>query len=208
MQSRLIIRADSAAMRQIDGFVASFVRQQGIAADEAARILILLEELLTNLVKYGYPDRAEPGQAEIVLALDGSRLQIEFIDDGCAFESLRSAAAQSRRAGRRPSGGRPRSPHPAFADRRGVLRTPQRKKCDSTVSSGRIGQASLTDGSLGRSLYYLTVSFTALANRRCRSSKVWKLAAPSANADATWMMSRVRVPNVLVHFCASPRASA
>ncbi|MGB8684909.1 MAG: ATP-binding protein [Candidatus Binatus sp.] len=86
MQSRLIIRADSAAMRQIDGFVASFVRQQGIAADEAARILILLEELLTNLVKYGYPDRAEPGQAEIVLALDGSRLQIEFIDDGCAFD--------------------------------------------------------------------------------------------------------------------------
>jgi serine/threonine-protein kinase RsbW len=86
MQSRLIIRADSAAMRQVDGFVASFVREKGIAADEAARILILLEELLTNLVKYGYPDRAEPGQVEIALALDGSRLQIEFIDDGCAFD--------------------------------------------------------------------------------------------------------------------------
>ena len=50
--------------------------------------MILLEELLTNLVKYGYPDRAEPGRAEIVLALDGSRLEIEFIDDGCAFDPL------------------------------------------------------------------------------------------------------------------------
>jgi len=73
-------------MRQVDGFVAAFVREHGIAADDAARILILLEELLTNLAKYGYPDRAEPGQAEIALALNGSRLEIEFIDDGCAFD--------------------------------------------------------------------------------------------------------------------------
>ena len=75
-------------MRQVDAFVAAFVSEQGIAADDAARILILLEELLTNLVKYGYPDRAEPGGAEIALALNGSRLEIEFIDDGCAFDPL------------------------------------------------------------------------------------------------------------------------
>ena len=73
-------------MRQVDGFVGAFVREHGIDADEASRILILLEELLTNLMKYGYPDRAEPGQAEIVLAFNGSRLEIEFIDDGCAFD--------------------------------------------------------------------------------------------------------------------------
>lgn len=36
-------------MRQVDGFVAAFVKEEGIAADDAARILILLEELLTNL---------------------------------------------------------------------------------------------------------------------------------------------------------------
>ena len=86
MQSRLIVRVDSSAMRLVDGFVAAFVSKQGIAADDAARILILLEELLTNLAKYGYPDRAEPGRAEIALALNGSRLEIEFIDDGCAFD--------------------------------------------------------------------------------------------------------------------------
>ena len=86
MQSRLIIRSDSSAMPAVDGFVAAFVREHGIAADEASRILILLEELLTNLVKYGYPDRPECGRAEIVLALNGGRLEIEFIDDGCAFD--------------------------------------------------------------------------------------------------------------------------
>lgn len=86
MQSRFTVRADSVAMREVDDFVAAFVREEGIAADEAARILILLEELLTNLMKYGYPDRAEPGRAEVALAFSGSRLEIEFIDDGCAFD--------------------------------------------------------------------------------------------------------------------------
>jgi len=75
-------------MRQVDAFVAEFAREHEIVAEDAARILILLEELLTNLVKYGYPDRAEPGVAEIELALNGSRLEIEFIDDGCAFDPL------------------------------------------------------------------------------------------------------------------------
>ena len=75
-------------MRQVDSFVAAFVSEHGIAPDDTARILILLEELLTNLAKYGYPDRPELGRAEIALALNGSRLEIEFIDDGCAFDPL------------------------------------------------------------------------------------------------------------------------
>jgi serine/threonine-protein kinase RsbW len=86
MQSRLIIRPDSSAMPKVHAFVAAFVREQVIAQDEASRIFILLEELLTNSIKYGYPDRPECGRAEIVLALDGGRLEIEFIDDGCAFD--------------------------------------------------------------------------------------------------------------------------
>ena len=75
-------------MAAVDGFVAAFVSEHGIAADEASRILILLEELLTNLTKYGYPDRAVCGRAEIVLALNDGCLEIEFIDDGCAFDPL------------------------------------------------------------------------------------------------------------------------
>ena len=85
MQSRLIVQVDSNAMRQVDGFVAGFASERGIATEEAHRILILLEELLTNLVKYGYAEGAEPGRAEIALELTGSRLEIEFIDDGCEF---------------------------------------------------------------------------------------------------------------------------
>jgi serine/threonine-protein kinase RsbW len=73
-------------MPAVDRFVAAFVTENGIAPDEASRILILLEELLTNLVNYGYPDRPDCGRAEIGLALNDGRLEIEFTDDGCAFD--------------------------------------------------------------------------------------------------------------------------
>ncbi|MGH7924364.1 MAG: ATP-binding protein [Candidatus Binatus sp.] len=103
---RLIVRADSTAMRQVDSFVVAFVRELGIAADEAPRILILLEELLTNLMKYGYAGRAEPGQAEIALGLDGNRLEIEFIDDGCEFDPFSASASNlDEAAENRPIGG-------------------------------------------------------------------------------------------------------
>ena len=77
-------------MLKVDSFVAAFVREHGIASDEASRILILLEELLTNSIKYGYPDRPEGGRAEIMLALNSGRLEIEFTDDGCAFDPLKA----------------------------------------------------------------------------------------------------------------------
>jgi anti-sigma regulatory factor (Ser/Thr protein kinase) len=86
MESRLIIRSNYSAMPAVDGFVGAFVREHGIAPDEASRILILLEELVTNLMKYGYPGGAACGRAEIVLALNDGRLEIEFIDDGCEFD--------------------------------------------------------------------------------------------------------------------------
>jgi anti-sigma regulatory factor (Ser/Thr protein kinase) len=92
MQSRLIVRVDSNAMRQVDRFVAGFAGECGIAAEEAHHILILLEELLTNLMKYGYLDRPEPGCVEVQLDLVGDRLEIEFVDDGCAFDPFAASA--------------------------------------------------------------------------------------------------------------------
>lgn len=93
-------------MRQVDGFVTTFVSQRKIAAEEAHRILILLEELLTNLTKYGYADGREPGRAEIALAVSGDRLEIEFIDDGCAFDPFAGPPVDlDQPVERRPVGG-------------------------------------------------------------------------------------------------------
>lgn len=85
-QSHLKVRIDAGAIGRVDRFVAGFAARHGLGKDDRSRALIVVEELLTNLLKYGYQGRAEPGAAEVRLVLGEGRLTIEIIDDGCAFD--------------------------------------------------------------------------------------------------------------------------
>jgi serine/threonine-protein kinase RsbW len=107
MRDRLTVRVHSGAMHELQGFVARFASEQGLAADDKARILIVIEELFTNLSRYGYPSQSEPeGVAEVTLELEGSQLTIEFGDDGRAFDPFVGAATDLDQAVEtRPAGG-------------------------------------------------------------------------------------------------------
>jgi anti-sigma regulatory factor (Ser/Thr protein kinase) len=92
MQAHLTLRADADALEAVEGFVSAFVQEHGIEGDDEGRICIVLEELLTNLVKYGYADASAPGMVDIGLTLEGNRLTIEFSDDGQPFDPLAQPA--------------------------------------------------------------------------------------------------------------------
>jgi serine/threonine-protein kinase RsbW len=87
MPARLTFQLNTGAMRQVRGFVAEFASSNALASDEQARILLVLEELITNVAKYGYRNRAA-GNAEVLLHIDATHLIIEFIDDGDPFDPL------------------------------------------------------------------------------------------------------------------------
>jgi serine/threonine-protein kinase RsbW len=87
MSTRLNIQVDVGAMRQVRGFVAEFVSNHALAPEEQARILIVLEELITNVAKYGYRNRSA-GTAEVALDIDATHLTIDFSDDGDPFDPL------------------------------------------------------------------------------------------------------------------------
>ena len=70
----------------MEAFIASFAAHHAMDKDSAARAQIVVEELLTNLIKYGYPGRSRPGSAELVLRLEPDRLTIELTDNGSAFD--------------------------------------------------------------------------------------------------------------------------
>jgi anti-sigma regulatory factor (Ser/Thr protein kinase) len=107
MRASLKVRAERGAMRELEGLVEKFAAEQGLAADDKARTLIVIEELLTNLAKYGYADRSEVrGTAEVTLELEGNRLTIEFDDDGDAFDPFGKTAPDLNQAAEsRPIGG-------------------------------------------------------------------------------------------------------
>ena len=65
-------------------------RRHALPDEERSRLLIILDELFTNVVKYGYAGEPVQGHIEVDLSLQGGRLIIEFIDDGMPFDPLQS----------------------------------------------------------------------------------------------------------------------
>jgi serine/threonine-protein kinase RsbW len=105
--ARLTVHVRNVAMRELEVFVGTFAAEHGLAPDEEARTLIVLEELLTNLSHYGYPGQYEgEGIAEVTLELEGNRLTIDLIDNGRAFDPLAAAPPKlDQPVANRPVGG-------------------------------------------------------------------------------------------------------
>jgi len=85
-QARLSLQADARAMMTIRAFLATFACEHGIGGDDSARVAIAVEELVTNLIKYGYAADAPLGSLAVALRLEGDRLHVEIIDDGHEFD--------------------------------------------------------------------------------------------------------------------------
>ncbi|HYB57945.1 MAG TPA: ATP-binding protein [Alphaproteobacteria bacterium] len=75
-------------MRRIRRFVAIFSAARGVDRAEQARIAILIEELLTNLMKYGHPGHVRARHVDVSLHLLGKQMTIVFTDNGRAFNLL------------------------------------------------------------------------------------------------------------------------
>ena len=86
MLRSLNIPADAAAMGQVLDFVAAFAIEHHLPHEEVARVSIVLEELLTNTVKYGYEGSDGRGRVEISLEFVEARLTIQFVDDAREFD--------------------------------------------------------------------------------------------------------------------------
>src|SRR5208282_1693535 len=106
MQAHLTVTTDDAAMSQVEAFVRPFAATQRLSHDDMARVLIVLEELITNLVKYGYSADTQPRTVEIALSIEGDQLLIELVDDACPFDPLAAPAPElDQLASARPIGG-------------------------------------------------------------------------------------------------------
>jgi len=84
-QIAIQLRDEVADLRELTAFVADFARQNRLPPPERDRLTLILEELLTNVVAHGYGALAH-GHIEVALSLRGSRIVIEFVDDGRAFD--------------------------------------------------------------------------------------------------------------------------
>lgn len=65
--------------------IRAFGGEAGWSGDLALQIELVCEELLVNIMDYGYPERT-PGEIEITLETRSSDIRITVTDDGVAFD--------------------------------------------------------------------------------------------------------------------------
>ena len=65
----------------------AFAQQQELSAPVIRKIKVALDDLLNNIVSYGYPDAPTRG-IEILLEITNQRLSVTVIDDGIPFNPL------------------------------------------------------------------------------------------------------------------------
>lgn len=71
----------------------TFAQQQGLARKSALELELILEELVTNVIRHGYDaGDAREHQIAIALELDADRIRIEVVDDGRPFDPRQAPA--------------------------------------------------------------------------------------------------------------------
>ena len=65
----------------------AFAQQQELSAPVICKIKVALDDLLNNIVSYGYPNAPTRG-IEILLEISNQRLSVTVIDDGIPFDPL------------------------------------------------------------------------------------------------------------------------
>ncbi len=91
-EATIAVRADNEAMAHIRSFIEGFGQARAVGAADLARILIAVEELVTNIVRHGYGPGEEPGLVRITLRLDGNRFAVEIVDDSRPFDPFGAPA--------------------------------------------------------------------------------------------------------------------
>ena len=88
MKSAVRLRGVEAEFASLVEFAEEFASRYSLPDRERSRLLIILEELFTNAVRYGCPEGALGGGIEITLAAKPGRIEIDFSDDGIPFDPL------------------------------------------------------------------------------------------------------------------------
>ena len=106
MRASINLRSEASELTRLEAFAEAFVRDRGLADEERARLLVILEELFTNVVTHGYGGEFEAYSVAVALDWRRGRLTINFVDNGPPFDPLAySAPDLDAPAEQRPIGG-------------------------------------------------------------------------------------------------------
>lgn len=87
MSAEFRLKNDLADLARVAEELWSFCRDRGLSEEESADFRLVLDEVVSNTIRYGYADR-DPHEITVRASVAGGRLTLEIEDDGRAFNPL------------------------------------------------------------------------------------------------------------------------
>jgi len=91
-QEKVVLKNDLAEIERLSDVVTALGTRHGLVADFLYAINLALDEILTNVISYGYDDEREH-EILVRLAVQAGEFQVEVTDDGRPFNPLTAQTA-------------------------------------------------------------------------------------------------------------------
>jgi serine/threonine-protein kinase RsbW len=106
MRAAITLRGEQEELTRLQAFGDEFAHECSLPDDERSRLLVILDELFTNVVTHGQGPHSGGGNITVTLGWRTGRLRISFVDDGPPFDPLALCAPDLDAPGEeRPIGG-------------------------------------------------------------------------------------------------------
>ncbi len=89
MNKKIVLKSELSAIPVLARTVTSFGRQNSFSPDTINAINLALEEVVHNIISYGYTDTRKH-RISVNFSLKGEELTLEVIDDAQAFNPLKA----------------------------------------------------------------------------------------------------------------------
>lgn len=101
----IVLQNDLNELERLNQLVEEFGAQAGLHVEEQYSLFLCLEEIVTNIINYAWPDGGGH-QVAINVTVDDEHIKVQFEDDGVPFDPTKYPAPDmSKPASQRPVGG-------------------------------------------------------------------------------------------------------
>lgn len=82
---RIVLQNRIEEIPRLNGFIGDFMNEASIAPSEAMEIRLALEEVVANVINYGYP-KGQPGEIAVAVSADEKKICLMVSDSGIPFD--------------------------------------------------------------------------------------------------------------------------
>jgi anti-sigma regulatory factor (Ser/Thr protein kinase) len=86
----LVVAATTDGLKQAEAGLDAFSAAHGLTRNDTWPFHVAIDEILSNIVKYGWSGESSEGRVEIRLLLESEALEMVILDDAAPFNPLES----------------------------------------------------------------------------------------------------------------------